>query len=403
MTTQLYLIGTCYLALLCEFYVVLRSFLYVRRERRQQRDSYFPKVAVLAPHYGWDEETEQNVRQLLCQDYSGDYQIYFVTHAIDNQGADISFQYLKQVTEDASNTQVLLAPNVVDNGLPRSQKVQNLITVIDNLPSDVEIIAFVDADAFVHRTWLTNLVQPLQNSQIGATVGARLYVPCSSGIATYIEAAWINFQIALQANPAITMVWGGSNAVRRHLIEDGQVISRWSNATIEDHNLTHAVKDLKQKIHFVPDCITLNRTADRTWKQIFEFTNRQMIMTFWMGHRKQWIGTLIGSLPKTLILLLALPGLFLFGPVPLSLVFLVPFLEIQCYRLTFRSLPEWLRSDPEVLGNIRRSSFVAPISTGVAAFNSIWTLFKNEIVWGGVRYKILSATTSQVLGRVQAD
>ena len=78
MTAQLYLIGTCYLALLCEFYVVLRSLLYVRRERRQQRDSYFPKVAVLAPHYGWDEATEQNVRHLLCQDYSGDYQIYFV-------------------------------------------------------------------------------------------------------------------------------------------------------------------------------------------------------------------------------------------------------------------------------------------------------------------------------------
>jgi len=27
--------------------------------------------------------------------------------------------------------------------------------------------------------------------------------------------------------------------------------------------------------------------------------------------------------------------------------------------------------------------------------------FKKEIVWGGVRYKILSATTSQIMGRVK--
>ena len=85
------------------------------------------------------------------------------------------------------------------------------------------------------------------------------------------------------------MVWGGSNAIRRELIESGKIIQRWSNATIEDHNLTHAVKDQEQKIHFVPDCITVNRLEMRTWSQVLEFTNRQMIMTFWMGHRKAWL------------------------------------------------------------------------------------------------------------------
>ena len=86
-------------------------------------------------------------------------------------------------------------------------KIQNLITVINQLPAETEIIAFVDADAFVHETWLTSLVEPLQDEKIGATVGARLYLPQTASLASYTEAAWVNFQIPLQANPAATMVW----------------------------------------------------------------------------------------------------------------------------------------------------------------------------------------------------
>ena len=66
-------------------------------------------------------------------------------------------------------------------------------------------------------------------------------------------------------------------------------------------------------------------------------------------------------------------------------------------------LPKWLRSDREVTEDLRRSAVFAPISTMVAAVNVIFTLFKNEIVWGGVNYKILSATKSQVVGRLKAD
>ena len=58
------------------------------------------------------------------------------------------------------HAEVQLAPNIVDNNLPRSQKVQNLITVIESLPEDVEVIAFVDADVAIQRDWLRLLVTP---------------------------------------------------------------------------------------------------------------------------------------------------------------------------------------------------------------------------------------------------
>ena len=119
---SLYLIGTCYLVLLCECYVVFRSFLYVTRERQQKRGSYYPRVAVIAPHYGWDQETEKNVLQLLSQDYQGHYQLHFVTHAMGAKHADISYCHLKRLTESVENADVVIAPNIVDDQLSCSQK-----------------------------------------------------------------------------------------------------------------------------------------------------------------------------------------------------------------------------------------------------------------------------------------
>jgi len=36
----------------------------------------------------------------------------------------------------------------------------------------------------------------------------------------------------------------------------------------------------------------------------------------------------------------------------------------------------------------------------LAGLNALYTIFQDKIMWGGVRYKVLSATTCQVLGRI---
>ena len=58
------------------------------------------------------------------------------------------------------------------------------------------------------------------------------------------------------------------------------------------------MRDVKQKIHFVPDCVAITHTANRTWNQIVEFTNRQMIMTFHMGLWAQWLASLMCAYRK---------------------------------------------------------------------------------------------------------
>ena len=396
-----YLIAIAYFFLIVEISLVIHSFLYARRERKTKRPLYAPKAAIIAPHYGWDAQTEESVKLLLSQDYAGEYEVFFVTHAIGDSSCDPSYSHLGRLAKERSHVRVLLAPNVIDNSLPRSQKVQNLITTISELPNDVEIIAFVDADVVVREDWLRLLVEPLQDPRIGATVGARFYYPHTFNLPSLVEAIWVNFQIGVQGDHRFTMVWGGSNAIRRELISDANVLQRWENATIEDHNLTHAVRDSKLKVHFVPDCVVITHTANRTWRQVLEFTNRQMIMTYRMGFPAHWGLSLVGLLPKALIVFISIALLpFYFDQRYLLFVLLIPFIEIHTYRIFSLNLPKELRDMDGFRDNIRMTSFVTPISMFVAGLNAVYTVFQDKIIWGGVQYRILSATTCQVLGRV---
>ncbi len=400
-----YIIAFTYFLFILEMLLVSQSFFYTRRERKKNRANYTPKVAIVAPHYGWDDETAEHAKTLLDQDYEGEFQIHFVTHDKAGSGYDVSYPNLKELVKDVPYADVHLAPNIVDNNLPRSQKVQNLITVIEGLPNDVEVIAFVDADVAIQKDWLHLLITPLQDSEIGATVGGRFYFPQTWNFPSLVEATWVNFQMSLQGDHWLTMVWGGSNAFRREFLEEGQILQRWEQATIEDLNTTRAVRDVNLKIHFVPDCVAVTRTANRTWGQIFEFTNRQMIMTKHMGLWAQWFGSLFLFLPKAVLVIGSIPFTLPFLGSHLSLlpVVFIPFLEVMSFRLCCRNLPQWLREMPRVQDTLRISKYAAPFSIFLAGINALYAMFQRKIVWGGVKYEILSATTCRVLGPVKKN
>ena len=396
---QTYIIATAYFFFILELLIISRAFFYARRERNAKRQPYAPKAAIIAPHYGWDADTEAHAKGLLHQDYAGAYEVFFVTHQKADSGHDVSYPHLCEIAEPHPNIHVLLAPNIIENNLPRSQKVQNLLTVIEKLPDDIEVIAFVDADVAIREDWLMLLVNPLQEQDIGTTVGGRFYFPQTWNIASLVESIWVNFQMSVQGAHRYTMVWGGSNAFRREMLEKAKILQRWDEATIEDLNTTLAMQDVKQKVHFVPDCVALTRTANRTWHQIFEFTNRQVIMTFHMGLWAQWFASLIISLPKGVCVLGSLP--FLFYRRELLPVLFIPFLEALSYRFFSKNLPRWLQDMPKVRETIRVSSYVTSVGIFLAGLNAVYAVFQRKITWGGVRYEILSATKCRVLGVVK--
>ena len=159
--------------------------------------------------------------------------------------------------------------------------------------------------------------------------------------------------------------------------EQGKVLQRWANATIEDHNLTHTVRDLKRKVHFVPDCIAVTHTEKRTWKQVIEFTNRQIVMTFRMGLKAQWWATLLALLPKALLVIGSIPFIIFYSE-RFLLVLLVPFFEIQSFRIFSRNLPLWLRDMPKIRETLRATSLVVPVAMFLAGLNAVYALFSEQ-------------------------
>ena len=111
--------------------------------------------------------------------------------------------------------------------------------------------------------------------------------------------------------------------------------------------------------------------------------------------------TLLVFLPKALLVIGSIP--FIFYSERFLLVLLVPFIEIQSYRVFSRNLPLWLRDMPKIRETLRTASLVVPITMLLAGLNAVYALFQNKIVWGGVRYEILSATKSRVLGRIREE
>ena len=383
---------------LVELVLLFRSLLSMRRERRRKRKPYTPKVVVVAPHFGWDARTERNARRLLDLDYPGEYRILFVTHRVGPEGHDISWSHLKKLAAPSGRASVLLAPNVVDSDAGRSQKAQNMLTALAAVPADAEVFAFIDADAGIERDWLTRLVEPLQDEEVGVTTGARFYAPLLPGLAALTEAVWVNFQIPLYGERRLGMVWGGSSAIRRSLFEEGRIGKRWERATFEDQHITRAMNELNRKIHFVPDCIPVNFIGERSWREVLEFTNRQMVVTYWMKLFLSWRLSLALFLPKGVVFLVSLP-LVLFDPSRWYPLLIVPVLETLSYLVFTRSLPASVRNERTIRKTMYIAAVAAPWAMLVCGINALFAVFQKSIVWGGVRYSHRSSGGCEVLGR----
>jgi len=388
------------LVYLVEMYFLAKAFRYAAGERRRKRAPYAPKVAVIAPHYGWNAQTAANARRLLHLDYPGEYEVLFVTHEVGRGGRDISYRHLDRLAGRSKRARVILAPNVVDRGLQRSQKAENLLAAINRASSDTVVYAFVDADAGIDEGWLRRLVAPLQDEGVGVTTGARLYAPLVPSLASYTEAVWVNYQIALYGESHIGMVWGGSAAIVRETFERARIGRRWLRATFEDQHLTKAMQAAGLRIHFVPDCVPVNYTGDRRWKEVLEFTNRQMAVTYWMKLRLSWWLSLTMLLPKGLIFALT-PALFLIDPGRFWPLLAIPVLEGFGYLLFARALPAPIRKDRTVARAILASASAAPAAMFLGGINGVCAFFQRSIVWGGVRYAHRTGEGCVMLGRVR--
>lgn len=354
------------------------------------RHRYQPKAVVIVPCKGLDPGFEENIGSLFAQDYR-DYEIIFVTAS----ELDPAYDTLTKLIRQSRRSAWLV---VAGEATECSQKIHNLraaLETMDSVNRRAEIIAFADADARPAENWLSELVAPLADENIGATTGYRWYLPAEgrpAGFPTLLLSVW-NAGILTLFGERSAFAWGGAMAVRRENFERLRISERWAAAVSDDYVLTNAVKAAGQRVKFVPACLVAT-PASVTLKELLEFTTRQMTITrvyaphlwrltwvthllhtlaFWGGLVFLAVRLLSGSLPLTLMGLLA--GIFCLGVLSGAVRAIV----------AARVLAE---DQHQIAGNWWAYLFFNPLVSLVYLCNLCASALTRRIIWRGIGYEM---------------
>ncbi len=380
-----------------------RNYRYALTKYKRNRPSYRPKVALIVPCKGLDQDFAKNITSLFNQDYEP-YLLWFVV-ADESDPAYAELRSLKNSLSQASKAQDIQI-HVAGRAQSCGQKNHNLLHCYHKIGDDVEVLAFADSDIRVNTDWLSYLVYPLRRPKNGVASGYRWFVPRKNNLATLALSA-VNAKIAqLGGDTHFNLAWGGSMAVRVDLFRRLGLDKIWANSLSDDLSLTAAVKKAGLKAAFVPACLVASYEAT-TWRRLFEFSRRQFIITrvnapkaWWFGLCSSlysilglWAGAVLAIYAATISdkYLLYLP---LFAAVPIL------FFTSQLTRAILRQkmIGKLLKSDAAQM----KAAAVADVLffwvwSFLLLFFIISSAFGRTIRWRGIRYKLLGPTRTIVL------
>lgn len=344
-----------------------RSARYVRtfRPRRASHES----VLVLCPCKGVDPEFAANVRSILSQDHPN-FRVQFV---------------VESELDPAYGVLVTLGAAVLVAGVSakRGQKVHNLVTAIEQAPP-VDVFVFCDSDTQYPPHWLSTLIAPLDATHV--TTGYRWYLAERFHFATLMRSSWNAVSADVFSDHGRNICWGGSTAIRRDTFERLAILDAWSGALTDDFSLTRAALDGGASIVFVPEGL-LPSLGECSLGELLEFTTRQLVITR-VYYPRLWLAGLVFHG----VFNLAFWSLALMGS---SVALLLYALEAtkMWIRLT---AAHTAMQDRRVRRYLWFYVIVAPLTELHYLYVLLASAMTTEIVWRGVRYRLVSPTETLV-------
>jgi ceramide glucosyltransferase len=341
-----------------------------------------PSVSVLAPCCGVDPAFEVYARALLSQDYPH-YEILFLVEST----ADPAWAVLHRILAATPEANASLLTVGAAEGC--SQKIHNLRVGLAHVAAETTVLALVDSDAQVHAQWLRALVKPLDALTIGAASGFRWYVPWRGSLASSLRSAWNAATLGLMVHPRFGFAWGGSSAIRRELFDKLGIGEMWSRGLSDDLLLTRAVRAAGLRIAFVAAGL-VPTYEPCTWRQLLEWTNRQVTIGRIYAPRS-WGISLLVHLTKILLGLLVLlaltTGQWLAGGFLMSYCLLNGLGSMVVCRAAVRCLA---MSGFAVQQSPWVQALWGPMVTLLVLVNMAVSLTRRTITWRGLTYTMLS-------------
>ena len=395
METAFYVLSVLQIAL--GLYLLLQGLqwlYYVRRRCATDPGFYAPRTAVICACKGLEPGLERNLTTLTEFDHQN-YEVFFVLAS----ESDPAHSIVKRVAAGSKpKAHVLIAGAPVNCG----EKVNNLRFAIEQLTPDFEFLAFADSDGRPGKSWLKRLVAPLNDQRIGATTTMRWLIPNRSDLASAFLAAWNAPVVTMLSEKGKNFCWGGGTAIRRSLFDQIGVIEDWKSSVSDDYSLTRALHHAGRSIMFLPDCLTVSY-VEATFPSLFEFTNRQILITRVYSEQMWAFGFATHTLYcLTLLLGIALTLSDLATGVPAfhhaMLTFLPVLLGMMRGSVRVAAVTEVLSS---LRSQIMGQAWIYILLTVVIPFlyvaNFVMSLVTRRIRWRTITYELVSPNETHIV------
>ena len=371
---------------------------YFKKEVAKPSSSYAPFVTVIAPCKGIDEGLEDNLSALLLQNFP-DYEVIFVVDSENDSAVEAINTVSRKDAKSAKKTKLVVAHQTRDS----SQKVENLREAVLHASETSEVLAFVDSDVCVDRTWLQALVAPLENENVGAATGYRWFISERPTFGSEMRSVW-NASIASALGPNLksNFCWGGSMAIRRETFDRIGMRERWRGTLSDDFAVTRAMRENGLHIYFVPQALTAS-IGNCSLREAIEFTNRQMKITR-VYAPDLWLKSYFGSTVFNTVMIASL-ALIVFSAkndinvLIAAIVFGLVSLFSICKSWTRLGAVELALANrwPQVKRQWLTQNTLWLLSPLLFLINCIAATVSREMSWRGIRYRLKSPTETVII------
>lgn len=238
------------------------------RSRHRPRQTIHQHLALFVPCKGLDADLEANLRPLFEQDHE-DYEIVFIVES----ECDPACAAIDRVMAEYPGVPSRRVVAGISEGT--GQKVHNLLVATEELPKDIDVLVFVDADVRPPRDWLRSLTSRMHREHV--STGYRCFVPKRNTLPNLILSALNGSVVPIMFPGKHHLIWGGSWAITRETFLESGLREAWKGTLSDDLIATRVMAAAGRRVSAEPMCI-LPSPLDVSWSEMLGFVRRQLII-----------------------------------------------------------------------------------------------------------------------------